>query len=179
MLNEGGVYDHLGYEWSTSQVAIDTRTYLGKLNTFLKGLNLRRAKRSTGNPPAWAPSLPPYASPEVSGSATKIYWAAMQEGTYRYVLYIHHSKKQTVSFQGYEKPASITRLNTLTVQLGSSGDSYTAEWIDPATGALKGSTPLVADGLTKTLTVPSYTYDIVLRMKGGLSNAVVAGCAPN
>lgn len=180
MLNEGGVYDHLGYEWSTSAVAANTRTYLGKLNTFLKGLNLRRAKRSTGNPPAWAPSLPAYESPEAAGSATKIYWAAMQEGTYRYVLYIHHSTKQTSGgFRGYVKPASITRLNTLTVQLGSSGDTYTVEWLDPATGALKSSTTVVADGLTKTLTVPNYTYDIVLRMKGGITNVVAAGCAAN
>jgi hypothetical protein len=179
MLDQGGVYDHLGYQWSTSGVAISTRTYLGRLNTFLKGLNLRRAARSAGNPPTWAPSLPAYETDDdgVAGGP-KIYWGAMQEGQERYVLYIHHSTKQSGAFQGYVKPGSIHRITSLDVQLGAAGIPYTVEWINPATLGVLSSTSIPGDGVRRTLTVPSYSYDIALRISNGITSIIPGDCAP-
>jgi hypothetical protein len=176
MLNEGGVYDHLGYEWEYSTGASTMRTYLGKLNTFLRGLDLRRMQRSTGNPPSWAPSLPAY--PTWGDTTTQIYWAAMQDGVDTYVLYLHHSMLDS-NKRHYLKPTSITRLTSLTVQPGSNGRTYTVQWINPATGATIGSTPssIVADGLPKMLTVPNYTYDIALKVSDGVTTPSSLTCA--
>ncbi len=188
MLNEGGIYDHLGYEWATNTQATNLRNYLGKLNSFLGTLNLRRMNRSTGNPPSWVlpgpivppfNSLPPYGTPETSNSATKIYWAAMQESTDTYVLYIHHSQLHS-SKTKYVKPTSINRLTSLILQPGSNLRTYTVKWINPATGVTIPSSPssFVADGMLKQLTVPNYTYDIALSVSDGLTNAVALTCAP-
>lgn len=175
MLNEGGIYDHLGYEWGMGTAPATMRTYLGKLNTFLGGLNLRRMRRSTGNPPSWAPTLPAYPA-WGDTTNTRIYWGAMQDGTDTYVLYLHHSILDSGK-RHYLKPSSISRLMNLTIQPGSSGATYTVTWINPSTGGTLGTTTVVADGLTKTLTVPNYTYDIALKVSNGAVNSSTATCA--
>jgi hypothetical protein len=176
MLNEGGVYDHLGYQW-TSAAAMTVRDQLGALSTFINSLDLIDMKRSLGNPPAWLPGLPAYGSLDnpTNPSAPRIYWAAMEGPDY--VLYLHHSGMTTGDFRHYTKPASITRRTSLAVQLPLASDPYTAQWIKPVDKSNIGSPVTIPASGSATLTVPTYTYDIALKIvPGGLRPFIVRDC---
>ena len=173
MFHEGGVYNHMGFRWNTSTEAATVRTQLGKLATYLNGRDLMRMKRSTGNPPSWAPGLPAYGSNDqpTNPNSPRIYWAAMEGPNHR-LLYLHHSTWLGGAFKHYGKPASITRLTQLMVSLPA--DNYQVVWIRPSDLAVLGTSSI--SGGTQTLTVPSYSYDISLRIIPSVLSVVSRSC---
>lgn len=175
MLHEGGVYDHLGYQWDTA-AARTVRDQLGVLKNFVNNLELLKMKRASGNPPAWLPGLPAYGSldnPLDSGSP-RIYWGAMEGPDY--VLFLHHSRMTTGNFRHYTKPSSINRRTSLAVQMPVASNPYTAYWINPITGGTISTATIPAAG-SATLTVPSYTYDIALKIvPGGIRSISSRSC---
>lgn len=188
MINGGGAFEHLGYDWNNTLGQPEParlRATLGRLATYLKTLDLRRTNRSaltTGGKPTWAPNLPAYGS--VNGSG-KLFWAALQSPGV-YVLYIHHSKISTHSFSAYlpclptGSPACATRLPSVVVQMPSNSNPYTARWIDPSTGGYIGATTTwTSSGQTKTVTAPLYpAHDVILEVTvSALGLALPCECA--
>jgi len=166
MLSGGGSFDHLGYDWKNNALSINTRTYLGKLADFLQPLTLRNMSRQLS-----ASQLPAFVNSGLSTYSTgNTYWGAMQTTDQKqFVLYIHHS---TISSDGSARYIPVvtnppTYNNTLFLQqLGSSG-SFKAEWIEPSTGAVKGTAQNFSWSGTGTFmlnTSPNYSYDIALRL---------------
>jgi len=165
MLNGGGAFDHLGYDWKNNTVAHNVRTYLGKLNTFLQSVSLQNMSRKvTGSLPSFIVSgLPAYGTTSSFGNT---YWGAMQWDKNQFVLYIHHSTLSTDSFKRYVPTASGTFHHTLQLQLGTQTGNFLAEWIDPPTGTVLSSVPFAWNGVSYTLPQsPDYNFDIALRIK--------------
>jgi hypothetical protein len=184
MLNGGGVFDHLGYDWRGTTEPVQVRTELGRLNTFLKGFDLRKMDRSPLNVsgvPTWAPGLPAYGSPR---GARSLYWAAMQESNRVLLLYIHHSGLSNHSFMAYtpcrpSEPCTRSPLTTLQVQMPNVGTNYTAVWINPATLAqIGGSSTVPGNGTLFNLPVPAYPdFDVVLKLTANVpTNSLPCDC---
>lgn len=172
MFHEGGVYDHLGYDWNTPTAAT-IRTQLGKLSIYLNSLDLMRIQRSAGNPPSWAPGLPAYGSndqPTVPTSP-QIFWGAMESPNER-VLYLHHSEWQGSAYRHYKKPTSITRRTTL--QLSLPAGTFTYNWINPITLGVLSSGTVPASQL---IAVPNYTYDIALEVLPSIVSIPTRSCS--
>jgi len=169
MLNGGGTFDHLGYDWKTNTVAHNTRTYLGYLNTFLKGVSLTHMSRElSGALPAFIVSgLPTYGTTSTFNGNT--YWGAMQWDGNQFVLYVHHSTISTDDprFQRYLPTSSGTFHHTLGLQLGPTTGTFVATWIDPATNATLGTPVTIPwNGTSYTLPQsPDYFFDIALVIK--------------
>lgn len=178
MLNEGGLFDHLGYQWRTSTLATGVRRHLGFLNDFLKSFTLQFMGRQVNDPPAWCNNLPVYGTPDPVGGG-KTFWGAMQWTRNQYALYVHHSlvdEDPTKAFRGYipkvTSPAAYQE--TLNLNLGTLPGTFLAEWIDPANGMLYPSSDLTAPSSvsiswqgsgTYSLKSPKYSFDIALRIK--------------
>lgn len=176
MLSEGGIYNHYTTDWEGAGEPVDTRVQLGKLADFLASLDLRNLRRSINNPPTWAPNLPAYGS---ARGSSNVYWGAMHQNGSTYVLYLHHSNLSSDAFKAYAKPASITRLTSLDLQLTPAAVNYTGQWINPATGAPIGSPfTILADGLRRSYPVEPYSYDIALKITNGTTTPSSATCAP-
>jgi hypothetical protein len=159
MTSEGGLYDHLGYQWRYNTVAIDTRRYLGYLSSFLKSFNLRNMGRQTFNPPTWCPNLPGYGTNNTR-------WGAMQWSRNQFALYIHHSTISSGSFKKYD-PVTGSYSHNLQLNLGTLAGNFTAEWVSPSTGLILSTTNFYwpADGSSYFLQSPTYSFDIALRIK--------------
>ncbi len=163
MLEGGGTFDHLGYDWRNNPVSISTRTYLGKLADFLKTLTLRTMNRQLSGTQLAAfvyGGLPAY-------GAGNVYWGGMQSSDQKqFVLYVHHSTLSPNAYTRY-RPILSTYNTTLQLQqLGAAG-TFKAEWIDPATGAVKGTPQTFAwsgAGIITLQASPSYVFDIALRI---------------
>lgn len=186
MLSEGGMYNHYTTDWSAtmSSEPEQMRVQLGVLADFLGGLKLRDLRRSVNNPPTWAPNLPAYGT---ARGSSNVYWGSMQKNGSTYVLYVHHSNLSPPAdmFKAYVKPASITRLTTLDLQLNVASVAYTAQWINPSTGdailppnGTGTSFSIPADGVRRTYEVPSYSYDIALKITNGTTTPSAVTCAP-
>jgi len=167
MLNGGGTFDHLGYDWKTNTVAHNVRNYLGHLNTFLQGMSLQNMSRKLNGSqlPAFIVSgLPTYGTPSTFNGNT--YWGAMQWDNNQFVLYIHHSTLSTESYKRYVPTSSGTFHHTLQLQLGPQTGNFLAEWINPSTNATLSSVPFTWNGVSYTLPQsPDYNFDIALRIK--------------
>jgi hypothetical protein len=188
MLNEGGLFDHLGYDWdipfpncARQQTAQKTRTYLGSLAKFLNGNASQGIPRlalaslgksnaaSINSPPQWCSDLTPY-------SNGNIYWGAMHWQKNQYVLYVHHSTIESDGdhFERYNPifanpPNSYTtsiHVNLGTVPAGSTVN-FKAEWIKPDSGLPYPQPATIIPwqgGLAFPLNSPGYNYDIALRI---------------
>lgn len=168
LLKEGGSYDHYGYDWQSTSAG-NYRTQLGKLASFLRGLDLRNMARPTGTAPFWVSGLGTY------GTGNK-YWAAMQKVRHQYVLYVHHSvidfavpgNPAVTQFAKYT-PVAGSFSESLNVNLGSIAGTFDAEWIDPATGNVLSSVLGIAWNPATmpsvNLVSPTYAFDIALRVK--------------
>jgi hypothetical protein len=161
MLNEGGSFDHLGYDWNvggaTSAPAV-VRTQLGVLARFLNGqvnasgveikpgLNLAGMGRVQQAPPLWCPGVGAYSAPAppTGTPVSRTYYSSMQWADNDYLLYIHHSilnSEQVDPLLSPPKKRALTRYmpvsgsyqHTFSVTPGTQG-RYKAEWIDPKTG---------------------------------------------
>lgn len=183
MLSEGGLFDHLGYDWdsvncASQQTAQKTRTYLGSLAKFLNGnagqgipaLALASMGKSNGatinSPPQWCTDLPAYGTGNT-------YWGAMHWLKNQYVLYVHHSNIVLDGSQHFERYAPINgsyttsiHVNLGTVTPSGSTVNFKAEWIKPDTGQPYLPATIIPwqGGAGVVLTSPTYTYDIALRI---------------
>jgi hypothetical protein len=178
MLNEGGLFDHLGYQWRTSTLATGVRRHLGFLNDYLKSFTLQFMGRQNNNPPLWCSNLRPYDTADPVGGG-RTFWGAMQWTRNQYALYIHHSlvdTDATKAFRSYipkvTSPAAYQ--DTCNLGLGTLPGTFLAEWIDPSNGMLyPSSDPTAPSSVTiswpgsgsYTLKSPKYTFDIALRIK--------------
>jgi hypothetical protein len=182
MMHEGGIYDHLGYQW-TSAAGQTVRTQLGKLATFINGFNLMTMRRSPGNPPSWLPFLPAYGSSDGGAGGAKIFWGALESSQAR-VLYLHHSKllddnpppSVTAKFHKYDPPSSINKLTSVTVNPPGTG-SYYARWIQPSDTTQLGATVTIPGGVNTTLSVPAYSRDIALVVTPTIGVIISRSCA--
>ncbi|HEV7785487.1 MAG TPA: hypothetical protein VGQ28_09140, partial [Thermoanaerobaculia bacterium] len=105
MLDHGGVYDHWGYNYSSTNGQA-ARTQMKNLKNFASVLFLRQLTKSaadtTGSPtaPAWVSSLPAWGTYNASRAA-RLFWAAMEPTstatTKQYVLYLHNSLRRCSS----------------------------------------------------------------------------------
>jgi hypothetical protein len=121
------------------------------------------------------------------------FWAAMESPGYasallnrKFLFYVHRSTFRCkngkddssdpsyngscpsyLTFGGYDARNKGTYVEKLKVKLGSQTGTFTAQWIDPATGLAKGnpitlSAPCPASGCP--VTSPSYNYDLLLKI---------------
>lgn len=189
MFNEGGSFDHLGYEWNLTSTVYPNpsilRAQLGVLSKFLNGttaapsvVSLRNMGRvmGTGSPPGWVQSgLPAYGQPGPRDSNSLTYWGAMFWVRNQYLLYIHHSviypgppDKPPQTFRRYQsKPGSYSE--SLRLYLGNLPGCFKADWVNPATGADISTTyigwdPTTMPGYDLPPPPTPYSYDIVLRV---------------
>ena len=94
------------------------------------------------------------------GVPADAHWRALSEAGQQYALYLHHSKGGTGS--AYEaSPGKYVEHLVLNLKAGR----YKADWIDPATGSVISSTTLRDDAGAWTVTTPTYSVDIALRIK--------------
>jgi len=176
MLNGGGTFDHLGYDWKSSSTAHNVRTRLGYLNTFLKSLSLQNMNRKLNNPqlpvsqqlPAFIlGGLPAYGTTSQFNGNT--YWGAMQWDNNQFVLYVHHSTLSSESVKRYVPTSSGTFHHTLQLQLGAQQPAqFVAEWINPATNTVLNPPGVCINwnGVSYTLPQsPDYSFDVALRIK--------------
>jgi len=97
----------------------------------------------------------------VSGVPPGAFCRGISEPGKQYALYLHHS---VVMGRGHGYRA--TRGNySANLALDLPKGTYKADWIDPATGSVVGSTTLEHKGGERTLSSPTYSVDIALRMK--------------
>lgn len=171
MLNEGGSFDHLGYEWKFGAAA-NIRAQLGVLAKFLNGtyvngvlvtpgMTLTNVSRQVMNPVSWCPDIAAYGTGNT-------YWGAMQWTRNQHALYIHHSTLPADSFKKYN-PVFGSYSHNFRLNLGNLAGNFTARWIDPKTGvdvAAPHNFFWPANGTLYQLpTSPSYNFDIVLYVK--------------
>lgn len=178
MFNEGGLFDHLGYEWNVQPIgggvvpATRVRAQLGALAKFLNGdsttgwpgLILRKMSRVSGSPPAWISSgIGTY------GSGGK-YYGSMQWLGNQYVIYIHHSNLHTDKLK-YYVPVSGSYSENFQVKLGTVAGCFKAEWIKPDTGQPIGTATMINWPSNPPSTYsaavaqsPTYLFDIALRV---------------
>lgn len=177
-INEGGLYDHYNLRFldSTNAVLLETArvfNQLGKLKTFLLGLNLDSMSRDACGAGCWLSGQGAYkaADPICSGWSGNKYWATMHSTT-NYVAYFHHSKdtaSATNFFSRYEPAPVGCSYQETTLQFKPDLIGiYTVEWINSSSGAVLSSTPmgtLNAGVLYAVPNSPSYVYDITLRIR--------------
>lgn len=98
----------------------------------------------------------------VSGVPADAHWRAISELGKQYALYLHHGK-------GGREQAYVAQPGKYHESLGLSvpAGTYKVDWVEPATGAVIRSEPLTHKGGTLTLTTPTYTLDIALRIRRG------------
>ena len=170
MVNQGGVYDQYGYKCNTTDYT-ETRRQLGVLRRLLNKLTVYvGAQTSNPTSPSWI-NPGPYAAQEASSLK---FWAALEPfGTFtdpRWLLYIHHSKRRDLTFDGYQ--AIVTsggyREQNLRVCLGAAAGTYKVRWLDPknAVDTAVNYTPLRTDTLNwpgATSCTPGGTGSVALQ----------------
>ena len=134
MMNEGGIVDHLNYDWvnfsnpsANNSDSTNANLYLGMLNKFLRKLPLATMQKKLA--PTWVVNWPAY--PARSKTTVGKYFGTMNSGENVYVLYIHYSKISSHSFAMYIPDTTTLRTESLTLQaLGQCGN-FKYEWFDP------------------------------------------------
>jgi hypothetical protein len=163
MLSHGAVYDHWGYDYSSTNGQA-ARTQMKNLRNFVGGLQLRQLTKSATDTttaptsPAWV-SLLPWGTYNATRAA-RLFWTAMEPTSTatvkQYVLYLHNSLrrcKNTFSEPGCSGTASqLLPLNGYAPVITSNGYSetlsltlpagnYTAEWVKPVTNTDYAGSP--------------------------------------
>jgi hypothetical protein len=165
MLSHGGIYDHWGYDYSSTN-GQNARIQMMSLKNFLGGLVLRQLTKSAADtlnlsppkPPAWVPSLPTWGTYN-SARAARLFWAALNPTstatTKQYVLYLHNSLRRcknggtdtsagcstsNLGFEGYNPVICSGKTGSCaryqeTLTLSLPPASYTAEWVKPYNNA--------------------------------------------
>ncbi|HEX3127061.1 MAG TPA: hypothetical protein VH394_07005 [Thermoanaerobaculia bacterium] len=145
---------------------------------------------SNGDPNNSQMPYPTKANPGYSNGSQR-FWAAMESPGYatatsnrKFLFYVHRSTFRCkasdtsdptyngscpsyMTFSGYDARNTGTYQEKLKVKLGSQTGTFTAQWIDPATKAPKGSpitlsAPCPASGCS--VTSLSYNYDLLLKI---------------
>jgi hypothetical protein len=94
------------------------------------------------------------------GLPSGTYHRALSEPGKQYALYIHHSS-DVRSGSYLAVPGTYKEKRTLRMEAGS----YSADWVNPASGAIVSSEKFKHEGGSRTLVTPVYTVDIALRIK--------------
>lgn len=176
-INEGGLYDNynLVFRDATNAVQVDTNrvfNQLGRLKTFLVGLDLDAMSRDACGAGCWLSGQGAYKNPDpvCLGWSGNKYWATMHSSNY-YVAYFHHSKdtaSATNFFSRYEPPPAGCSYQETTLQFkpGVSA-TYIVDWVNPGTGATTSTNLgfLNAGVLYAIPNSPSYDYDMALRIR--------------
>jgi hypothetical protein len=103
-----------------------------------------------------------YRFTDYSGTPPDAFSNALAENGKQYALYLFHGAYEGEWGAHFMlKPGNWN--DTLTLNDVSAGD-YLVEWIDPASGAVKGSEHLSRPGGNLQLITPSYSIDIALRI---------------
>lgn len=177
LMSEGGVYDNLGYGWSTP-VASNLRGDLGKLADFINGsggLQLAALRRETGTTPSWiSGGVLTYGTLDAS-LGVPIYWGSMKRPNGgQFVFYMHHSDRTTaLGATGYvAKPKTGTNSyqRTLTFNPGAAPVGYyRLEWFYYPPNASQGAQVTCAESInwssgTFSRLSPKYSYDLAVRL---------------
>jgi hypothetical protein len=107
----------------------------------------------------------------VSGVPSDAFASAISEPGRQYGFYIHHSvykdpPPKPGDIGSFRHSYVVTQgLYHETFTFNFPAGRYAAEWIDPATGAVKQKDSIVHEGGDCKLTAPDYSIDIALRMK--------------
>ena len=98
----------------------------------------------------------------LSGVPADAHCRALSEPGKQYAVYIHHGKfySPTKTDAYIVNPGKYQEELELSLPEGN----YKAEWIDPATGSIIRSDAISQPGDKKSITTPSYTVDIALRI---------------
>ena len=97
----------------------------------------------------------------VSGIPEGVYCRGICEAGEQYALYLHHSELNERKEFYIVTPGQYQE----TLVLDLPGGTYQADWVDPASGSVPGSTTWVHQGGNQTLSTPEYEVDIALRIK--------------
>jgi hypothetical protein len=192
MLNSGGVYDHLSYNWFSNNESKDIRRQLGLLSQLFDKFPIANMTRMASNTSGWVQGLPPWSNPTTTAGVTSnYYWAAMSRPDFYYVLHIHHSVlSPEPQFTRYEPKPTNNAYNdsNLRVNLGNTSGCFEVTWHDPSAPLPPGVTnrdtlPTVnpiSNGTTNVFFInwtasstnyvalpfyPNYSYDIFLRVR--------------
>jgi hypothetical protein len=188
MLSEGGLYDNLGYSW-TSSAANDVRADLGKLAEFMSGVQIVATARDSGTAPSWVTGGNlTYGTGD--GEGANIYWGSMKRPNFgQFLLYLHHSTR--VSGTGgatrYQPSTDTSHNRTLTFNLGAGAPTnfhYKLEWFyyppSQQTTQTSCTTSFLWNGSPVSRATPTYSYDLAVRLTrcptAGLNCAVATPC---
>jgi hypothetical protein len=97
----------------------------------------------------------------VSGILKGVYCRGICEAGQQYALYLHHSELNERKEFYVVKPGNYEE----TLVLNLPGGTYKADWVDPASGSVVGSSTWTHQGGNQALTTPVYEVDIALRIK--------------
>ena len=96
----------------------------------------------------------------ISGLPTTAHWRAISQPGKQYALYIHHGFWDKGG--AYEvNPGNFTENPIINLPAGT----YSAAWVNPETGTILKSEEISHNGGNLTLSTPTYTVDIALRVK--------------
>ena len=97
----------------------------------------------------------------VSGIPAGAYCRGISQPGEQYALYHHHSELEPRNHYYIAKPGNYRE--TLVVNLP--GNTYSADWVDPASGAVLSSTTFSHQSGNMTLISPPHIVDVALRIK--------------
>lgn len=177
LLNLSAVYDHWGYNYSSTNGQAVRRQmcylkdFMGKLPiTQLKAQTARNTTAPfTGIPPSWVNVQDYPSTPDTLAAGVYTYWAAAEPASNatspNYVLYLHRDQRSCVAtpscpcestsvipLRGYHPVLTAAPTTTLTLKNLNPG-SYTLSWIKPETAGTIGNTATVVFNANQSCTI--------------------------
>lgn len=140
MMNEGGIIDHLNYDWvnfsnpgANNTESTKANTQLGMLNKFLRTLPLATMQRYDA--PLWVQNMPASSYPlrnktNQTNNVLK-YFGTMSSGQNVHVLYIHYSRVSTNNAAMFLPDTGTSRTENLKLQSLGPGGEFKYEWFVP------------------------------------------------
>lgn len=132
MANEGGLIDHLNYDWlSPSRLhpeSVNANLYLGMLNKFLRTLPLATMQKKLS--PIWVSGWPT-AYPARDTNVVRKYFGTMSSGESVHILYLHYSRVSGHAYAMYVPDMATQRTEDLTLTALGAAGTFKYEWFDP------------------------------------------------
>jgi hypothetical protein len=153
MLRGGAGFINLNGEYSRGREAggTDTQATIGPqkkiLKDFIEGLDLAGMERFT----------------DLAGVPSGAFASAIAARGRQYALYVFHGTGDG-QWGAHFVASPGTYRDTVTLRAVPAG-TYDLEWVDPASGLVKGTESIRWAGGDLTVTSPSYTIDVALRMR--------------
>lgn len=131
MMNEGGLVDHLNYDWvdpaRLHPESTNANLYLGMLNKFLRTLPLATMQKKLS--PTWVSGWPAY--PARDTNTVRKYFGTMSSGENVHVLQIHYSRISGHTYAMYVPDMTTARTENLTLTALGPAGTFKYEWFDP------------------------------------------------